>query len=125
MEASMGKSAGKPASPRRPFPARSKYGAKKTEIDGIIFDSKKEAERWLFLRGREAAGEINCLERQLSFVFTHNHVKICTYRCDFAYFDLIEKRRVYEDVKGFRTPLYRLKLKMLHAFYPMVLLREV
>jgi len=37
---------------------RSKYGAIKTEVDGYIFDSRKEAARYQELKFAEAAGEI-------------------------------------------------------------------
>lgn len=104
---------------------RSKYNATKTVIDGITFDSKKEAARWVELKQREAAGEISSLARQVKFPFAVDRVKICSYVCDFVYYDLKEKKRIHEDVKGFRTPVYKLKLKMLHAFYPFVILREV
>lgn len=117
----------KPKTPRRlpPFMNRNKYGSKKTVIDGITFDSKKEAARWVELKALEASGAITKLERQLSFPFVLNGVKICTYRCDFAYFDPRVSKRIYEDVKGYRTDIYRLKKKMLHAFFPTVELREV
>ena len=121
----MAKTAGAKPKALPPFLRRNKYGSKKTVIDGITFDSKKEAARWLELKALEASGAITKLERQLSFPFVLNGKKICTYRCDFAYFDQKTKARVYEDVKGYRTDIYRLKKKMLHAFFPLVELREV
>ena len=48
--------------------SRSKYGAKKVTVDGITFDSKKEANRWCELRLMERAGVITGLERQVKFV---------------------------------------------------------
>ena len=44
-----------------------KYGAKKTEVDGILFDSAKEARRWAELKLLERAGEIKDLFRQMPF----------------------------------------------------------
>jgi hypothetical protein len=46
---------------------KSKYGNKKTEIDGIIFDSAKEAKRYIELRYLLRLGEIKYLERQVEF----------------------------------------------------------
>ncbi|MDD3747626.1 MAG: DUF1064 domain-containing protein, partial [Anaerostipes sp.] len=42
----------------------SKYGARKTVIDGITFDSKREAKRYQELKLLEQAGEISYLELQ-------------------------------------------------------------
>lgn len=47
--------------------ARSKYRNVKTVVDGIQFDSKREAEHWMGLRAREQAGEITGLQRQVHF----------------------------------------------------------
>ena len=44
-----------------------KYNAKKIEVGGIIFDSKREAERWLFLKEAEEKGLISNLKRQVPF----------------------------------------------------------
>lgn len=46
---------------------RSKYGARKTVVDGITFDSKKEANRYRELKLLEKAGEICCLRLQVPF----------------------------------------------------------
>jgi hypothetical protein len=45
----------------------SKYKAKKTVVDGITFDSQKEAQRWCELRLLEKAGVIKNLQRQVPF----------------------------------------------------------
>jgi len=46
---------------------RSKYGNVRTEIDGIVFDSKHEAEVWRELMLRVKAGELRCVLRQVKF----------------------------------------------------------
>ena len=46
---------------------RSKYGARKTIVDGITFDSKKEANRYRELKLLEDAGEIEKLKMQVAF----------------------------------------------------------
>ena len=44
-----------------------KYHAVKTQVDGIIFDSMKEAVRWQELKLLEKAGKIANLERQVPY----------------------------------------------------------
>lgn len=48
--------------------SRSKYGAKKVLVDGIVFDSKKEARRYMDLTQLYRAGQIVNLQRQVKFV---------------------------------------------------------
>ena len=45
----------------------SKYKNKKTEVDGIVFDSGKEASYYRFLKEQEEAGEISNLRMQVSY----------------------------------------------------------
>ena len=101
-----------------PAPAkRNKFGAVKTEIDGIKFASKREANRYIELTLLKRKGHIKYLELQVPFVITINGVKICKYLADFTYTD---DKGIYhvEDVKGMRTPIYKLKKKMVEASYP-------
>ena len=69
--------------------SKSKYFAKKTEYDGIIFDSKLEAARYKILKKYEATGELTDLEVQVDFpcVITveGEDKKICSYIADFRY----------------------------------------
>ncbi len=96
-----------------------KFGAKKTEVDGIVFDSKKEAGRYVELKLLERAGEIRNLELQPSFECVVNDQKICKYNADFAYFE--GDKRIVEDVKGYRGgaafKVYRLKVKLVKALF--------
>lgn len=93
-----------------------KYRAKKTTIDGITFDSKKEGARYLELKVLERIGEISGLELQPKYAFELCDVKICTYRADFKYTTL-QGEEIIEDVKGFKTAVYNIKKKMMKAFY--------
>lgn len=98
----------------------SKYGNVKTVVDGITFDSRKEADYYRELKLREAAGEISCLALQRSYVLCANDVKICTYKADFVYLETMPAgppRQVVVDVKGVKTPVYKLKKKMMLAIY--------
>jgi hypothetical protein len=92
---------------------RSKYNNKKTSIDGITFDSKKEADRYVSLTLRAKIGEILDLHLQTPFVFALDGKKMFTYKSDFMYYDTITNKTVIEDVKGMRTPLYKLKKKLI------------
>ena len=98
-----------------------KYGNRKTELDGITFDSKKEARRYAELKILEMAGEISDLELQMPFVlqpaFAHKGKKVQSikYVADFVYIDN-EGRKVVEDVKSPATrkdKVYQLKKKMM------------
>lgn len=99
----------------------SKYGNRKVEIDGIVFDSLKEGRRWCELRMLERGGYIYDLERQKKFVLIpkqkDEHGRLlereCSYRADFYYVDTDTGQRVVEDTKGYRTETYKLKKKLL------------
>lgn len=97
-----------------------KYNNKRTTIDGITFDSKKEAYRWSELKLMEKAGVISDLQRQVPFelqpAFYHNGKKerAIVYKADFTYYQNGEY--IIEDVKSQITKnekVYRLKKKMM------------
>lgn len=93
-----------------------KYKAVRTVVDGIAFASKKEARRYSELRLLERAGEIRSLQLQPSFPIVINGVKVCNYVADFGYVDH-KGNPVVEDVKGVRTPVYRLKKRLVKAVH--------
>lgn len=95
-----------------------KYGNKKTVVDGIIFDSKREADRYRELRAWEKAGVIYGLTRQQVFTLLPNQKtdgkvveRAVTYKADFCYYR--DGEYVAEDVKGVRTPDYIIKRKLM------------
>lgn len=98
---------------------RPKYNNRKTEVDGILFDSAREAKRYRELGLLHKAGEISKPMRQVRFPLPGK----TTYVADFVYFELWPKfqhirlpaspRAVIEDVKGVRTPEYKLKAKLM------------
>lgn len=94
-----------------------KYGAQKTEVDGLRFDSKKEAMRWRELKSLEALGVIQNLTRQVSIPLYVAGVKICTYRADFMY--EMDGVTVVEDAKGFQTDVFKIKWKIGQALFPL------
>lgn len=97
---------------------RGKYNATKTEYNGIKFDSKKECNRYIKLKALEDAGEIHDLKLQVKFEiqphFKHNGqtIRAINYFADFTYYDKNDTIHV-EDTKGFKTPEYLLKKKLL------------
>lgn len=93
----------------------SKYHAIKTEVDGFVFASRKEANRYSQLKLLEGAGEIHNLELQPKFPLVVNGKSIGTYIADFSYVE--DGELITEDVKGVKTPVYRLKKKLVQALY--------
>nr|UVM92108.1 MAG: protein of unknown function DUF1064 [Bacteriophage sp.] len=102
---------------------RSKYHAKKTVMDGITFDSKREADRYLVLKGMEEDGLIEDLRRQVRyelippFDVDGRHYRPVFYVADFVYRE--DGKEIVEDVKGMRTDVYRLKSKLFAKRYGM------
>lgn len=96
---------------------RTKYGAIKTMVDGVTFDSKAEAARYGALKAMQRGSLISGLELQPRYDFALHGVKMGCYKADFRYRDNRTGEIILEDVKGILTPVYRLKKKMLKAFY--------
>ena len=94
-----------------------KYRNKKTVVDGITFDSKKEALRYNQLKIFQIAGLIKGLKLQVPFVLIDKspHGKTIKYVADFVYEE--DNKTVVEDVKGVKTPMYRLKKRLLAERY--------
>ena len=112
-----------------------KYNAKKTKVDGIVFDSQKEANRYKELQLLQRAGKIAGLERQKRFEIIPEHREPDTigprggvkkgkiieparyYVADFVYYDAETAELVVEDSKGFRTKEYKLKKVLMYDRY--------
>lgn len=107
---------------------RNKYANQKTDVDGILFDSMKEAKRYRELLLLLRAGEIRDLRLQprYPFVIQGEPVKIkskgfpngrsVSYVADFEYIER-SGRLVIEDVKGFDTAVSRLKRAIFYSLY--------
>lgn len=106
-----------------------KYLSKKTTIDGITFDSKKEGLHYVELKKLEKQGKISNLELQPSFLlqdgFKRDGKKYrpITYIADFRYVE--NGKVIVEDVKGFKTPEYKIKKKLLLYKYEGFEFREI
>lgn len=92
-----------------------KYRAIRTEVDGIMFASKKEALRYKELKFLLQEERISDLVLQPKFPIEVNGKKICTYIADFIYNE--DGIQVVEDVKGVKTSVYRIKKKLTEAIY--------
>lgn len=105
-----------------------KYNAKKIIVDGIKFDSKKEANRYSELKLLERCGAISNLELQKKYILIPAQYdelpqkkgrkcveRSCTYKADFVYTENGEK--VVEDVKGYRGgsayEIFKIKRKLM------------
>ena len=124
---------------------RRKYGNTKITVDGIQFDSKREAARYQELKLLERAGVISFLQRQTKFqlipdqhapsnaIYTKGPRKgqrkpgkllehECSYIADFCY--IRNGETVVEDAKGYRTEVYKIKKKLMLERYG-IQIREV
>ena len=90
----------------------SKYHAQPTVVNGIRFDSKREAERYLELKVL-VQGDVEVHPRFPLYV---GDVLIATYEADFRY-ETPDGEVVVEDVKGVKTAVYRLKKKLVEVLY--------
>ena len=104
---------------------KNKYGNRVTYVDGVRFDSKREAERYTVLLVRLKTGEISRLKLQPEFTITEAYmmpdgrkVKAQRYRADFSYV-LPDGREVVEDVKteGTKTQVFVNKQKLIYEKY--------
>lgn len=109
-----------------PGPAKkNKYGANKTIVDGIKFDSKREAEYYCELKLRVLAGEVESFDLQPVFElipgYTYQGKKIrpIKYRADFKV-NYPDGRVDIIDTKGFVTKEYAIKKKLLLYFFPKI-----
>lgn len=109
----------------------SKYKNKKTEVDGIKFDSLKEARRYGELKLLVKGGVIKDLELQPVFeliprqVYQGKTMRKVSYIADFMYKDIKRGITVVEDVKGFKTDVYKIKMKLFLYKYPDYEFKEV
>ena len=96
----------------------SKYHNVKTVVDGIAFDSKREAERYRELKILHAAGVIEYVDRQYRYHLVPaqrspdgKRVPGIDYVCDFRYRE--NGKLIVEDVKGVKTDAYKIKKKLM------------
>lgn len=88
-----------------------------TILNGIRFSSKKEAEYWAGLQLAKRSGDLLFVLRQVPF----HHSSGVRYVVDFVEFWKDGNVR-FTDVKGFKTPMYKMKKQMIEAEYPIEIL---
>lgn len=94
-----------------------KYKARKVVVDGIEFDSKKEAGRYAELRILQKSGKIQNLQTQVPYTLIpsqkglYRSERPCKYVADFVYES--DGETIVEDTKGYRTPEYIIKRKLM------------
>lgn len=113
---------------KRPAPEAkpvSKYRSCKTAVDGIVFDSKKESERYSELKLLQSCGQISNLRTQVSYPIVVNGIKVCRYVADFVYEE--GGKEVVEDTKSRFTrtnAVYRLKRQLMLAVHGISILES-
>jgi hypothetical protein len=109
--------AGQPQAP----PKKKKYRNVPTVVDGVRYDSAKEARHAQLLQAMLRDGLIRNLRRQVTYLLEVNGVLICRYKPDFVFEELSPPTEgmgwwtVVQDVKGYLTPEYKLKKKLMLA----------
>lgn len=108
-----------------PEEKKSKYHNQKVKVDGLLFDSRKEAKYYNSLKLLLLAKEIITFSRQVELILQEGFAdqKPITYKADFL---VVEKTGhcFFVDVKGMKTDVYKMKKKMLLAKYPGIDFRE-
>ena len=107
----------------------SKYHSKKITINGITYDSRKEANRHQEVLLLQRAGRISNLETQVKYELLPSQridgkvvERSVTYIADFVYEQ--DGKTVVEDTKGFKTKDYILKRKLM-LYFRGIRIREV
>ena len=122
---------------RNIYKSTSKYKAKKTIVDGITFDSKKESKRYQELKLLEKVGNISSLQTQVKYVLIPSQYegtgeyytkgihkgeekkrlveKEVSYYADFVYEQ--DGQTIVEDTKGVKTDVYIMKRKLMRYIH--------
>lgn len=97
----------------------------RVECDGYKFDSQQEKDYYLVLKNKLICGEIRDIKIHPSYTlqekFTKNgkNYRKIYYSADFAFYDVAKSKYRVIDVKGFETPVFKLKHKLFEYKYPM------
>ena len=100
-----------------------KFHNTKTTVDGITFDSIKESRRYAELKLLEKGRKIKNLQRQVKYVLIPAEKneegktveRELSYIADFVYEE--DGKRIVEDVKGYRTQVYKIKRRLMKYIY--------
>lgn len=102
-------------------PKKNKYNAQKAVVDGITFDSKKEAKRYSELKLLVQSGVITNLRLQVPYILysKSQYGGVRKYLADFVYIE--NGKEIVEDVKGHKTKEYSLKRRMMAEIHGIVI----
>lgn len=92
-------------------------GAQKINTPDGKFDSKAEYERWCDLKLLQLGGKIFNLRRQVAYPIEINGIHVCVWIADYVYTDFQTGKEIAEDLKGISTDVFKLKRKMVEAYY--------
>jgi hypothetical protein len=102
------------------LPPKNKFRAKRTPYKGVLYDSKKEADYAQILDMLRTASNpsdrVVRVDRQVDFILSKPPNKII-YRLDFRV-SYADGHTEHIEVKGFETPTWRMKHKMMKEKYP-------
>ena len=101
---------------------RNKYGAKKTEVNGVVFDSKLESKFYVELLFRKKAGEIKSIQHQPKVYLSKAKI---LYKPDFFVIESSGKE-YYVDVKGFQTAVFNIKVRLWRVYMnkPLIIIKK-
>lgn len=96
-----------------------KYKSIRIKVDGILFDSKKEADYYGTLKLRLKAGDIKSFRRQVRYRIEINQVLITTYVADFVVHNWDGSKEIIDVKSEFTKTLapYRMKRQLMLALY--------
>lgn len=94
---------------------KSKYGAKRTDLDGYSFASKLEASVYGLLKLRQKAGELWEIQVQDHIYLSEARI---LYVADFRATVVKTGKAIWIEAKGIETPAYKIKLKLWRAYGP-------
>lgn len=81
------------------------------------FDSMAEYERWCALKLLQLGGHIYNLRRQVAYPIEINGITVCVWIADYVYSDFKTGIEISEDLKGHATDVFKLKRKLVEAYY--------
>lgn len=105
---------------------RPKYNNRKVHAEGRVFDSEEEYKHYVnVLKLRLLEGSIKDLEFQPAFELVPGYrrldgkkIRNIIYKADFAFLEVSDGQRTVQDVKAVKTPIFKLKMKILQWKYP-------
>ncbi len=104
---------GKKEQPKHKASGRAKYGNKKVEWNGMLFDSTKEYKRYRQLLILLKKGLIGQLQRQVPYELNEGGTHSLKYVADFVYIDAKTGKEIVEDSKGYRTQEYKKRRRLM------------